>query len=353
MSAPVLPALSPGFRAWLIGSLLLALLAPAAWAQEILRFDPALDRLIAPGTQVEKLSDGHQWIEGPVWLARDNALLFTDIPLNRVLKLVPGSAAEIFLERSGYTGAAPFAGKEPGANGLTLDAQGRLVLAEHGDRRIARLETDGRKTTLADRYLGRRLNSPNDLVHDARGNLYFTDPPFGLPGTFTDTARELDFCGVYRLSANGELRLLTKQLEAPNGIALSPDEKTLYVTDVGERRPAWWRFTLREDGALGMGELFRNAEPFRRNGAGGPDGLKLDREGNVFASGPGGVYVFDVRARLLGRIALHSATSNLGWGEDGRTLFVTAGHTVYRLRTLTRAAHLPGPPAHAAQGNSS
>ncbi|HXW10707.1 MAG TPA: SMP-30/gluconolactonase/LRE family protein, partial [Steroidobacteraceae bacterium] len=198
----------------------------------IVRLDARLDALLPVDATLETVASGHRWLEGPLWDARRNALLYSDIPANAVYRWQAGSRPAVFLARSGYTGAAPFTGREPGSNGLAFDREGRLVLCQHGDRRIVRLERDGTRTVLVDAYEGRRLNSPNDAIYASNGDLYFTDPPFGLPRAFDDPARELDVSGVYRLRADGTLELLIGDLGAPNGIALSPDERTLYVTDV-------------------------------------------------------------------------------------------------------------------------
>jgi gluconolactonase len=208
----------------------------------------------------------------------------------------------LFLKPSGYTGKLPFEGKEPGSNGLTLDSKGRLVICEHGDRRISRLEEDGRKITLADRYDGKRFNSPNDLVYRSNGDLYFTDPPSGLPKNFEDPMKELPFQGVYRLSNDGKLTLLTTDIKAPNGIAFSPDEKTLYVTDVDPERPAWLAYDVKEDGTIANGRVFYDATQSRKLNYGGPDGLDVDSDGNLFAARPGGVNVFAPDGTLLGFI---------------------------------------------------
>ncbi len=309
---------------------------PAASAARIIRIDPRLDQLIAPGALVETVADGFTWLEGPVWNPQDESLLFSDIPQNAVFRWRDGYGAERALHPSGYTGREPFTGREPGSNGLTLDDRGKLVLCEHGDRRIARLESDGSKTTLIDRFEGKRLNSPNDLVYDSNGNLYFTDPPFGLPQQFDDPARELDFSGVFRLSREGDLRLLTKELRAPNGIALSPDEKVLMVSNADAEAPVWMAYPLREDGLIGAGGVFQDARPWLGNGPGLPDGMKFDRAGNLFATGPGGVYVLGPDGAHLGTILTGRATSNCAWGGDGSHLYITGGTSILRLKTAAQ-----------------
>jgi gluconolactonase len=305
-------------------------------APRVLRLDPRLDRLVPADAVVERIADGFAWTEGPVWDRQRGELLFSDVPGNAIYRWRPGEGVSLLLKPSGYTGSAPFPGREPGANGLAFDAFGRLVLCEHGDRRIARLESDGRKTSLAERYLGRRLNSPNDLVFRSNGDLYFTDPPFGLPETFHDPSKELPFSGVFRLSATGELTLLTRDLAAPNGIAFSPSESTLYVSNAELDRAVWMAYTMRDDGTLGPGRVLFDATALTRTRPGAPDGMKVDRDGNLFAAGPGGVYVLGPDGAHLGSIEIGSATGNVAWGEDGRVLFITAGTVVYRVRLTTR-----------------
>jgi gluconolactonase len=321
----------------LLASLLVTPVMPNA-ADPVTRLDPRIDRLVPKGAKLEKIADGHEWVEGPVWDRKAKALLFSDIPKNAIFLWQPGKTPTVFLQPSGYTGAAPFEGREPGSNGLLFDAKGRLVLCEHGDRRVARLEADGTKTTLADRYDGKRLNSPNDAAFRSNGDLYFTDPPFGLPKIFDDPRRELDFCGVYRLSPDGKVTLLTKEITTPNGIAFSPDQTTLYVTDVDEKSSGWYAFDVRPDGSLANRRLFADARPFAKTKPGAPDGLKVDRDGNLFASGPGGVYVFAPDGTHLGTIETGVPTSNTAWGDDGSTLYVTANTAVYRIRLSTRGA---------------
>lgn len=302
------------------------------------RFDPRFDKLVPRDAKLETIVDGHIWVEGPVWRPRSNSLLFSDIPQNAIFEWKQSEGARLFLKPSGYSGREPFTGREPGSNGLALDSHGRVVLAEHGDRRITRLNDDKTRTVLADGYRGKRLNSPNDLVFKSNGDLYFTDPPFGLPRAFDDPAKELPFQGVYRLSSDGVLTLLTSELKAPNGLAFSPDEKTLYVTDVDPGTSTWRAYPVKSDGTLGPGRVFADANPFRSNGPGGPDGLKVDAEGNLFASGPGGIYIFSADGTHLGSILTGKATSNAAWGGDGSALFITTGTTVYRIRLTTKGA---------------
>jgi gluconolactonase len=308
----------------------------------IVRFDPRFDKLVPAGAVVEKIADGFNWVEGPVWDRRDGSLLFSDIPANTVYRWREGQGASAFLKSSGYTGADPFTGREPGSNGLVFDGRGRLVLCQHGDRRIARLERSGRISVLADRYEGPevsgRLNSPNDAVFHSNGDFYFTDPPFGLPENFSDRRKELLFSGVYRLSKDGKLTLLVRHLRAPNGIAFSPDEKTLYVTDVDPERPAWHAYDVLADGTLANARVFADAARWKTPNFGGPDGLKVDRDGNLFAARPGGINVFAPDGTLLGAIEIGTPTSNVAWGEDGSSLYITAGTAVYRIRLSTRGA---------------
>ncbi|HSC34510.1 MAG TPA: SMP-30/gluconolactonase/LRE family protein [Thermodesulfobacteriota bacterium] len=299
------------------------------------RLDPRINAIIPAGAKLEKIADGFSWVEGPVWNKEGGFLLFSDIPNNAVFKWEEGKGVSLFLTPSGYTGKEPFHGKEPGSNGLAIDTGGRLVLAEHGDRRITRLDKYGTKTVIADRYDEKRLNSPNDLVFKSNGDLYFTDPPFGLPGTFEDPEKEHPFQGVYRVTPDGEITLLTNEIKAPNGIAFSPDEKILYVTDVSPERPAWLAYDVNYDGTISNGRVFHDAAEFVKTEKGAPDGMKTDKHGNLFGAGPGGVYIFSPDGTLLGRIKTGVPTSNVNWGNDGSVLYVTAGTAVYRIKLDT------------------
>ncbi len=297
----------------------------------IVRLDKRIDALVPQGAKLEKVAEGYTWLEGPVWSRKGRYLLFSDIPANSIFMWKESKGVSLFMKPSGYTGSSKFEGKEPGSNGLTFDLDGRLVICEHGDRRITRVEANGLKTVLADRFDGKRLNSPNDVVFMSNGDMYFTDPPFGLPQAFDDPARELEFCGVFRLSTGGTLTLLTKDIKAPNGLAFSPDEKKLYVTDVDPNRSAWLVYDVQTDGTIANGRIFHDATVFRKRWPGAPDGIKVDRQGNVYGAGPGGVYIFAPDGVLLGLFETGTATSNCCWEEDGSVLYVTAGTSVFRI----------------------
>jgi gluconolactonase len=303
----------------------------------IVRKSPALDGLLAKEAVVEKLADGYSWTEGPVWDRAKGRLLFSDIPGNHVIVWTPGQGTGELLKPSGYTGSAAFTGREPGSNGLAFDAQGRLLLCQHGDRRIARLEPEGNFTTLAERYQGKRLNSPNDLVVRPNGDILFTDPPYGLPGTFTDPGRELPFTGVYRLEADGRVTLLVKDMSAPNGIGVSPDGRTLYVANSDPKRAVWMAYPLGDDGTVGEGRVFFDATSWvGKDRPGLPDGLKVNATGHLFATGPGGLHVFSPKGELLGSIETGVPTANCAFGEDGHVLFITANTALLRVRVLTK-----------------
>ena len=310
--------------------------ASSATLGTIERLDPRVDQLIPPGARVEKLASGYEWSEGPAWDRKGQFLLFSDVPTNTVYRWKEGmTTPEVFLKPSGYTGTTPRGG-EPGSNGLVMDPQGRLVLCQHGDRRVARLEADRSFTTLVDNYQGKKLNSPNDGVYHSDGSLYFTDPPYGLLGKNDDPKKELPFNGVYRLSPKGELSLLTKEMTYPNGIGLSPDEKTLYVANSDPEKALWMAFPLKGDGTIGPGRVFFDATRGVKTLKGLPDGLKVDRAGNVFATGPGGVLIFTPDGTHIGTLNTGEATANVGWGDDGSTLYITADMHLGRLKTTTK-----------------
>lgn len=299
------------------------------------RLDARFDVLVPPAAELELVADGFDWVEGPLWHSKGGYLLFSDVPRNSIFRWDPQGGVSLFLAQSGYTGNAAFDGPEPGSNGLAWDPAGRLVFCQHGDRRISRLESDGRRTVVVSHYNGRRLNSPNDLVYKKNGDLYFTDPPFGLPGTYADPGKELSWQGVYRVDAEGNVTLLTKDVRAPNGLAFSPDERTLYVANADRANATWHAFPVSADGTLGAGRVIFDATSWTKRYAGVPDGMKVDRAGNLFAVGPGGVFVLAPDGTHLGTIVTGVATANVAWGGDGSDLYVVAGSTVYRIRLTT------------------
>ena len=306
---------------------------------EIERLDPGFEELISPDAHLEKLAEGFDWAEGPVWNRQEGYLLFSDVPNNAVNKWDQKKGLTLFLQPSGYTGKKPRKG-QPGSNGLIYDSQGRLVLCQHGDRRVARLEGKNKFVTLAGKYKGKRLNSPNDGAYKSNGDLYFTDPPYGLEGGADDPARELDFSGVYRLDTKGKLTLLTDEMTRPNGIAVSPDEKFLYVAQSDPDEPIWKVFDVADDGMISNGRIFFDATKLAKdeNNKGLPDGLKVDEKGNLFATGPGGVLVFSPKGKHLGTLHTGQATANCAWGGDGSTLYITADAYLMRIKTKTRGA---------------
>jgi gluconolactonase len=303
-------------------------------AARITRLDPALDAIVAPGTPIEKLADGFLFTEGPVWTG--DGLLFSDPNANTIYRWSDDDGLSVFRTKSGYGGADIGRYKQPGSNGLALDPAGRLTINEHGNRRVTRLEPNGVITVVADRFEGRRLNSPNDLVYGANGALYFTDPPFGLPQVFDDPGKELPFSGVYRVSG-GTLQLLVRDLAGPNGIAVSGDDRYLYVGNWDEKKKVVMRYEIRADGTAGPGTLFADL-----TGAAGEDaidGVKVDRRGNVFISGPGGLWIYSPDGTPLGVVDGPEHIHNFAFGDaDGRTLYLTARTGLYKLRLEGPAA---------------
>jgi gluconolactonase len=298
-------------------------------AAEVVRLSSGIDRVISRGTRLEKLAGGFQFTEGPVWHP-DGYLLFSDPNANTIYRWSPEGSVSVFRTKSGYTGFDIGRYHQPGSNGLTLDPNGLLTINEHGNRRVTRLERTGKITVLADRYEGKRLNSPNDLVYRSDGTLYFTDPPFGLPGTFDDPNKELPFSGVYMVR-DGKVTLLTKELTGPNGIAFSPDEKYLYVDNWDLKRKILMRYEVKADGTLGPGTVFydftREPEPVAL------DGIKVDVEGNVYVSAPGGIWILSPAGKALGRIVPPEHDANFAFGDnDSRSLYLTASTGLYRIR---------------------
>lgn len=301
------------------------------------RLDPALDELLAPDAKIELLADGFKWSEGPVWLKKEGKLVFSDIPNNAINSWNEKEGLRLYLRPAGYTSPTPRGG-ELGSNGLVTDSQGRLVLCHHGDRRIARHEGNGVYVTLADKYDGKRLNSPNDLVYKSNGDLYFTDPPYGLEKNVNDPAKELAFQGVYLLSKDGKVTLLTDKMTRPNGIALSPDEKTLYVAQSDSKAAIWMAYDVKDDGTIANGRIFYDVTKMmgQRGRPGAPDGMKVDAKGNLWATGPGGVLVFSPAGKHLGTILTTDATANCGFGGDGSMLYMTVNNKLCRIQTKSK-----------------
>jgi gluconolactonase len=266
-------------------------------------------------------------------------LLFSDIPQNKTFKWHPTEGLSVFADKVGYTGSAPFLGPEPGTNGLAIAPDGRVMACCHGDRCMKRFEKDGSVTTLVDRYQGKRLNSPNDCTYHSNGDLYFTDPSYGLPKKEDDPDRELAFNGVYRYSMKGELTLLTDQMTRPNGLAFSPDEKTLYVSQSDAAAALWNAFPVLTDGTLGPPRVVANVTPWKKDRPGSPDGMTVDNDGRLWATGPGGVYCMLSDGKFLGRIDTGERTANCIFGDDGSTLYVCAHMYLCRIKTNVRAAH--------------
>ena len=298
---------------------------------EVIRQHPALDAIVPPNPKVFKLAEGFQFTEGPVWVDADGGfLLFSDPNANRIYRWSEKDGLSVFRDPSGYEGADIAEYRQPGSNGLTLSPDGRLTLNQHGHRRVIRLEADGSTTVLASAFEGRRLNSPNDLVYKSDGTLYFTDPPFGLPQVFDDRRKELPFSGVYRVK-DGRVELLTRDFTGPNGLAFSPDEQFLYVGDWDDRRKVVNRYPVRADGTLGPGTLFHDLTP--TPGEDAIDGVKVDRSGNVYVSGPGGLWILSPSGRHLGTIVLPRHAHNFAFGDaDGKTLYIAARDRLYRMR---------------------
>ena len=307
---------------------------------ELIRNDPAIDAIVPANPKIFKLAEGFQFTEGPVWV-KPGYLLFSDPNANTIYKYHPTDAKlSVFKTPSGYSGKDIGEYFQPGSNGLTLDAQDRLTINEHGNRRVTRIEKDGRSTVLADRYEGKRLNSPNDLVYRSDGTLFFTDPPFGLPKFYDDPRKELSYSGVFALY-KGQLKLVSTDLKGPNGIAFSPDEKYLYVGNWDPEKKIIMRYEVGENGSLNSGKVFFDMT--HAPGEDAIDGIKVDRRGNLYVSGPGGLWIISPEAKHLGTIVAPKHPHNMAWGDDGKTLYLTAQGTLYRM-PLKIAGSLPGTP---------
>ncbi len=295
---------------------------------EVIKNDPAMEKIVGANPKLFKLAEGFKFTEGPIWT--NDGLLFSDPNANTIYKYSKDGKLSVFRTPSGYSGADVGEYGQPGSNGLTLDKNKNLVINQHGNRRIVRLEKDGTETVLADKFEGKRLNSPNDLVYRTDGTLFFTDPPFGLPKFFDDKRKELAFSGVYSLY-KGKLQLLTKEFTGPNGIALSPDEKYLYVGNWDTKHKTVYRYEVNQDGTVKNGKLFFDFTNFKGDDA--IDGIKVDVEGNVYVSAPGGLQVLNKDGKHLGTIVTPKPVHNMAWGDDdGKTLYLCALTGLYKIR---------------------
>lgn len=300
------------------------------------RIDPALDAIIQNDPKVEVIADGFEWSEGPVWIKEQNMLLFSDVPTNTIYKWTAEKGKEVYLTPSGYTGTKKHYSNEPGSNGLTLSGEGKLVLCQHGDRRVVLMDAplnapEPKFITLADNYQGKKLNSPNDAVFRSNGDLFLTDPPYGLPKQENDSSREIPFQGVFKVS-NGVVSLITDSLTRPNGIAFFPGEKTLIVANSDPAKATWYAFDLLENDSIANARIFYDATENAKTEKGLPDGLRIDKQGNVFASGPGGIWIFNKEGKVLGKIKISEATSNCVLADDDKTLYATCDMYVVRIK---------------------
>jgi len=310
----------------------------ASWKDigKIYVLDESLNTIIPPGAKIEKVADGFSFTEGPVWHP-DGYLLFSDPNTNTIYRYNPQNHnVTVYMSHSGYTGPDIGEYGQPGSNGLTIDKEGRLIIDQHGNRRVIRIEKKGPVTVLADKIDGKKFNSPNDIVYKSDGTVYFTDPPYGLPAFFDDKRKELGYSGVFMIK-DGKVQVVSKDLGGPNGIAFSPDEKYLYVTNWDIRdihhTKTLWRYEVNTDGTLKSGKIFFDWNFTEDEEA--LDGIKVDKQGNLFVSAPGGVWILSANGKLLGKIVTPERPANMAWGDDGKTLYLTAHSSLYKIRVNT------------------
>lgn len=303
---------------------------------QIERLDPLIDQIIPPDAQIEVIASGLTWAEGPLWVEEQQMLLFSDVVMNKIYKWTETEGLSVYLEPSGFTGTTTDS-REKGSNGLILNHKGELVLCQHGNRQIARMDAEpghpeSSFTTIVDNYKGKKFNSPNDLIFDKEGNLYFTDPPYGLSeAMMDDPKKELDFQGVFKYDTQGKLTLLTKAVSRPNGLALSPDESTLYVANSDGEKAVWYTFQVQGD-SLSDPTILYDATDLVGKEIGFPDGVKVDPRGNIFTAGPGGIWIFSADHKLLGKIKSDFWASNCNFNADFSTLYITADDHLLRVK---------------------
>ena len=298
--------------------------------------DPAIDKIILTDSKIEIIAEGFEWCEGPLWLENEKILLFSDIPRNTIYKWSEKNSAEFYLKPSGYTGNVE-RGRETGSNGLLLDMNGSLILCQHGDRQIAKMRSPisqprARFTPIAKYFKGKKFNSPNDATYNSKQELYFTDPPYGLEKGMDDSSKEIAFQGVYKIDPYGNVKLMIDSITRPNGIAFFPKEKQLIIANSDPTKPNWYIYNVKDDGSLFNGKIFYSVIGIDKKQKGLPDGLKIDSKGNVFATGPGDVWIFDKSGKQLGKIKLAEASSNCALSADEKTLFITNHMQVLRIK---------------------
>lgn len=300
------------------------------------RIDSSLDAIIDTNAKAEIIAEGFEWSEGPLWIEKYKMLLFSDVPRDTIYKWTEEKGKEVYLTPSGYTDSIPRGG-EMGSNGLALDTDDHLVLCQCGNRQIAIMDApfdnpQPKYISLAKQYNGEKFNSPNDVIVSSTGDIFFTDPPYGLEKGMDDPKKEISFQGVYKITKDGKIILVTDSLTRPNGLAFLPGEKTLLVANSDPATPNWYAFDVNEDGSFSNGRIFYSVAGYDKSLKGLPDGFKIDKNGNVFATGPGGIWIFNKEAKLLGKIKFDEATSNIALSPDEKTMYITNDMQVLRLK---------------------
>ncbi|MFT3935894.1 MAG: SMP-30/gluconolactonase/LRE family protein [Chitinophagaceae bacterium] len=300
------------------------------------KLDPALDAIINSNAKVEIIAEGFEWCEGPLWVEKEKMLLFSDVPTNIIYKWTEKKGKEIYLTPSGYTSKVPRGG-EQGSNGLILSPNNQLIICMDGDRRVAAMNSTLQNpqpvfTTLADNYSGKKFNSPNDMAYNSKGQLYFTDPPYGLEKNMDDPLKELPYQGIFTIKKDGKVILLTDTITRPNGIGITPDQKTLIIANSDPLKPYWYAFDFAGEDKLVNPRIFYDASQAAKTETGMPDGFKIDHKGNVFATGPGGVWIFNKNGKVLGKIKFDGVTSNCSLSADEKTIYITADMYLLRVK---------------------